>query len=47
MVNPRDPVSSIQSWIKTGDVAVVTSMLEKVDLGRFGGDLLSMACMAG
>jgi len=46
-MNPRDPVASIKPWIKSGNTMLVETMLEKIDLLKFGGDLLTMACQAG
>ena len=47
LVNPRDPLASIKPFIKAGNVAIVEGMLEKIDVLKFGGDLLSFACKAG
>ena len=44
LMNPRDPVASLKPFIKTGNVSIVEPMLEKVDLLKFGGDVLTMAC---
>ena len=47
LMNPRDPISSLKPFIKTGNIALVEPMLDKVDLLKFGGDVLTMACQAG
>ena len=47
LVNPRDPLASIKPFIKAGNVSIVEGMLEKIDVLKFGGDLLTFACKAG
>ena len=44
LMGGRDPVASLKPFIKTGNVALVEPMLQKVDLLKFGGDVMSMAC---
>jgi ankyrin repeat protein len=46
-MNPRDPVSALRPFIKIGDSKILQPMLAKVDLLKYGGDLLTVACQEG
>jgi len=46
-MNPRDPVTSMKPFIAVGNASLVEPMLAKVDMLKFGGDLLHLACSGG
>lgn len=47
LLNPRDPVSSIKPFMSVGNASLLEPMMEKVDMLKFGGDLLHLACVGG
>ena len=47
LMNPRDPVSSIRKLMSFGDASMLGPLIEKVDMLKFGGDLLQAACAQG
>ena len=46
-MNPRDPVGSVKPFMAVGNAQLLEPMLEKVDMLKFGGDLLHLACVQG
>jgi len=46
-MNPRDPVASLKPFMTVGNASLIEPMLEKVDMLKFGGDLLHLACAQG
>jgi hypothetical protein len=47
MLNPRDPISLLRTFISTGNVEIVKPMLEKIDFLKYSADLLSIAITMG
>jgi len=47
IMNPRDPASTVRKLIPIGDANLLGPMIEKVDLLKFGGDLMQAACTQG
>lgn len=46
-MNPRDPAATIRKLMSIGDANLLGPMIDKVDLLKFGGDLLQAACAQG
>lgn len=47
MLNPRDPITLLRTFISTGNVEIVKPMLEKIDFLKYSADLLSIAISMG
>ena len=43
ILNPRDPISLLRTFISTGNAEIVKAMLEKIDFLKYSSDLLSIA----
>jgi hypothetical protein len=39
-----DPVGALRQFIQIGNAAIIEPLLKDVDLLKFGGDLLQIAC---
>lgn len=47
LLNPRDPAAALRQFIALGSRELVEPLLEKVDILKFGGDLLQAAAFHG
>jgi len=47
MLNPRDPITLLRTFISTGNAELVKPMLEKIDFLKYSADLLSIAITTG
>ena len=47
IMNPRDPAAAIRKLMAIGNAEMLGPMIEKVDMLKYGGDLLQAACTFG
>jgi ankyrin repeat protein len=47
MLNQRDPMTLLRTFISTGNADLVKPMLEKIDFLKYSADLLSIAITTG
>ena len=47
ILNPRDPITLLRTFISTGNAEIVKTLLEKIDFLKYSGDLLSIAISTG
>ena len=43
MMNPRDPMTLLRTFISTGNVEIIKPLLEKIDFLKYSADLLAIA----
>jgi hypothetical protein len=44
LMNPRDPIATLRPFIGLGNPTLIEPFLAKIDMLKYGGDLLSIAC---
>lgn len=47
LMNPRDPIATLRPFIGLGNPTLIEPFLAKIDMLKYGGDLLSIACQEG